>query len=241
MTVKRAVILAGGLGTRLRPYTTVLPKPLMPIGDRPILDVVIRQLARAGFERVTIATGYLGELIEAFFRDGSGYGVSVDYFREREPLGTVGSLALIEGLDDDFLVMNGDVLTDIDYSALLERHRQLDPAATIAMRRRDIQVSLGVMQFDRSDDPTRVTDYIEKPTMSYDASMGVYCFAPRVVEHIEAGVRLDFPDLILKLIAAGETVRAWPSNDYWLDIGRHDDYEQAQDEFSRLRHRFLPD
>ena len=116
--MSRAVILAGGLGTRLRPYTTVLPKPLMPVGDRPILDIVIRQLARAEFERITIATGYLAELIEAFFGDGSRYGVAIDYFREDEPLGTVGALSLIDGLDDDFLVMNGDILTDIDYSAL---------------------------------------------------------------------------------------------------------------------------
>ena len=116
--MSRAVILAGGLGTRLRPYTTVLPKPLMPVGDRPILDIVIRQLARAEFERITIATGYLAELIEAFFGDGSRYGVAIDYFREDEPLGTVGALSLIDGLDDDFLVMNGDILTDIDYAAL---------------------------------------------------------------------------------------------------------------------------
>ena len=132
--MRRAVILAGGLGTRLRPYTTVLPKPLMPIGDRPILDIVIRQLAAAGFEQVTIATGYLAELIEAFFGDGSRHGVPIDYFREDEPLGTVGALSLIEGLDEDFLVMNGDILTDLDYRALLDRHCEGGQAATIAAR-----------------------------------------------------------------------------------------------------------
>jgi NDP-sugar pyrophosphorylase family protein len=237
----RAVILAGGMGTRLYPYTTVLPKPLMPIGDRPILDIVIRQLVRAGFERVTIATGYLAELIEVFFGDGSAYGIAIDYFREREPLGTVGSLALIDGLEQDFLVMNGDVLTDIDYAELLSRHIGSGDAATIASHERQVQISLGVMRFEREDDPRAVTDYIEKPTISYEVSMGVYCFAPRVIERIEPGSRLDFPDLILRLIAAGERVRAWRSTDYWLDIGRHDDYEQAQDEFNRLRHRFLPE
>jgi NDP-sugar pyrophosphorylase family protein len=239
--MRRAVILAGGLGTRLRPYTTVLPKPLMPVGDRPILDIVIRQLVRAQFERVTIATGYLAELIEAFFGDGSRYGVEVDYFREEEPLGTVGALSLIDGLDEDFLVMNGDVLTDLDYSALLAHHREGGQAATIAAHSRDVQISLGVMRFDAGDDPTRVTDYIEKPSTSYEVSMGIYCFSPRVREHIPAGQRLDFPDLVLRLIAAGETVRAWRSEDHWLDIGRHDDYEQAQDEFNQLRHKFLPD
>jgi NDP-sugar pyrophosphorylase family protein len=237
----RAVILAGGLGTRLRPYTTVLPKPLMPVGDRPILDIVIRQLARARFDRITIATGYLAELIEAFFGNGSRYGVAIDYFREDQPLGTVGALSLIDGLDQDFLVMNGDILTDIDYAALLERHRSGGQSATIAAHQREIQVSLGVMRFDQADDPTVVTGYIEKPTYAYVASMGVYCFAPSVRDHIPPGQRLDFPDLVLRLIEAGETVRAWRSEDHWLDIGRHDDYEQAQDEFNQLRDVFLPD
>ena len=239
--MRRAVILAGGLGTRLRPYTTVLPKPLMPVGDRPILDIVIRQLARAGFERITIATGYLAELIEAFFGDGARYGIPIDYFREEEPLGTVGALSLIDGLDEDFLVMNGDILTNIDYSALLDRHGDGGQAATVAAHERDIQVSLGVMLFQQEADPTRVTHYIEKPRLSYVASMGVYCFAPRVRQFIPQGQRLDFPDLVLRLIAAGETVRAWRSQDHWLDIGRHDDYEQAQDQFNQLRDVFLPD
>jgi NDP-sugar pyrophosphorylase family protein len=237
----RAVILAGGRGTRLRPYTTVLPKPLMPVGDQPILEIVIRQLARAGFDRVTIATGHLAELIEAFFNDGSKYGIPIDYFRETEPLGTVGALSLIGGLDDDFLVMNGDVLTDLDYRRLIDHHRQGAQSATIATHRRQVHISLGVMHFEHQQDPTRVTDYVEKPTMSYEVSMGIYCFSHRVLEHIPAGQRLDFPDLVLRLIAAGETVRAWRSEDYWLDIGRPDDYEQAQDEFGRLRQRFLPD
>ncbi len=235
------MILAGGLGTRLRPYTTVLPKPLMPVGDRPILDIVVRQLARAGFDRITIATGYLAELIEAFFGDGSRYGIPIDYFREEEPLGTVGALSLIDGLDHDFLVMNGDILSDIDYSALLERHREGGQMATIAAHEREVEVSLGVMRLEDGTDPTLVTGYVEKPVLSYVVSMGVYCFAPRVREHIPAGQRLDLPDLVLRLIASGEAVRAWRSEDHWLDIGRHDDYEQAQDEFSQLRHRFLPD
>jgi NDP-mannose synthase len=239
--LKRAVILAGGEGTRLRPYTTVLPKPLMPIGDRPVLDIVVRQLKAHGFERITMATGYLAELIEAFFRDGESYGIAIDYFREHEPLGTVGALALIDGVsDDDVLVMNGDVLTDIDYGALLERHRSSDAAATIATKERQIQVSLGVLRFADADDPTRLTGYDEKPAIDYIASMGVYCFAPRALAHIEPGERLDFPDLVLRLIAAGDIVRSWLSEDYWLDIGRHDDYEQAQEEFESVRDRLIP-
>lgn len=238
--MKRAVILAGGLGTRLRPYTMVLPKPLMPIGDRPVLDIVVRQLRAAGFERITIATGHLAELIEAFFGDGARFDVPIDYFRESEPLGTVGALALIGGLDEPFLVMNGDVLTDMDYAALLTRHIASDAAATIASKHRDVQISLGVMRFGEQQDPTRLTDYIEKPMLGYDASMGVYCFDPSVIEHIEPGGRLDFPDLVLRLLANGDVVRAWHSEDYWLDIGRPDDYERAMDDFDAMRDRLIP-
>jgi NDP-mannose synthase len=238
---RRAIVLAGGLGTRLRPYTTVLPKPLMPVGDRPILDIVIRQLKAAKFDQVTIVTGYLAELIEAFFRNGESYDIPIDYFRESDPLGTVGALSMIEGLGDgDFLVMNGDVLTDIDYAGLLDRHSESGAAATIATKKRDVQISLGVLMFGDAEDEERLTGYMEKPKIRYEASMGVYCFSPRVLEHIERGVRLDFPDLVLRLIEADEQVRAWRSDDYWLDIGRHDDYETAMEEFEEIRSRLIP-
>lgn len=237
----RAVVLAGGRGTRLRPYTVVLPKPLMPVGDRPVLDIVVRQLRNAGFERLTVSTGYLAELIEAFLRDGRSYGIAVDYFRETHPLGTVGSLALIEGLEEPFLVMNGDVLTDLDYRRLLDDHTASDAIATIATCRREVEISLGVLHFGEEADPARLTGYVEKPHIDYEASMGVYCFSPRVVEYIERGEHIDFPDLILRLLDAGETVRGWRSDAYWLDIGRHEDYEQAQEEFERVRHRLLPE
>ncbi|HYH59245.1 MAG TPA: sugar phosphate nucleotidyltransferase [Thermoleophilaceae bacterium] len=238
----RAVVLAGGKGTRLRPYTTVLPKPLMPVGDRPILDIVVRQLKAAGFERITISTGYLAELIEVFFRDGEKFGIPIDYYREDEPLGTVGALAMIDGLgDSDFLVMNGDVLTDLDYAKLLDDHRESGAAATIATKQRDVPIELGVLVFGDGGDQTKVTGYMEKPKVRYEASMGVYCFAPRALEYIEKGKPLDFPTLVLKLIEAGETVRSWRSDDYWLDIGRHDDYEAAQAEIEELKDRLIPD
>jgi NDP-sugar pyrophosphorylase family protein len=236
----RAVILAGGEGTRLRPYTAILPKPLMPIGDRPVLDIVIQQLRAAGFERVTIATGYLAELIEAFFRDGQAYDVAIDYFREHEPLGTVGALAQMEGLDEPFLVMNGDVLTDLDYVAMLDHHAASGATVTVASTHRHVNISLGVMEFDDQQAPERVTGYVEKPTHSYEVSMGVYCFHPRALEYIEAGVRLDFPDLILRLLDAGERVEAWRPEAYWLDLGRQDDYELAITEFEEMRARLLP-
>jgi NDP-mannose synthase len=237
----RAVILAGGLGMRLRPYTAVLPKPLMPVGDRPVLDVVVRQLRHHGFGHQTIAVGHLAELIEAFLRDGREYGVHIDYHREREPLGTAGALATVEGLSEPFLVMNGDVITDLDYRALLDHHRASGAAATIATITRDVQVSLGVLHFDEGDGRgDRLTSYEEKPRYEFEASMGVYAFHPRALEHLTAGERLDFPDLIRRLLAAGEDVRAFRSDCYWLDIGRHEDYEQAQEEFERMRHRLLP-
>lgn len=241
--MKRAVILAGGQGMRLRPYTAVIPKPLMPVGDRPVLDIVVRQLKHAGFERITIATGYLAELIEAFFGDGSNYGIPIDYYRETEPLGTVGALALIDGLNEDFLVMNGDTLTDMDYTGLLDRHSLSGAAATIATTEREVQISLGVLHFDDqngSHGSHVLTGYTEKPQIKYQASMGVYCFSPHAIEHINTGERLDFPDLILRLLAAGQEVRGWVCEDYWLDIGRHDDYERAQAEFERMRDRLIP-
>jgi NDP-sugar pyrophosphorylase family protein len=238
----RVVVLAGGRGTRLRPYTAVLPKPLMPVGDRPILDIILRQLRRYGFGRVTIATGHLAQLVETFFGDGASHGLSIDYHREREPLGTVGALATIEGLSRGaFLVMNGDVLTDLDFGELVAEHNRSGAAATIAVARRTVQVSLGVLHFDDGADGARVTDYVEKPALDYEASMGVYCFAPRVLEQLEPGVYLDFPDLVLRLVKAGELVRAWRPDAYWLDIGRHDDYEQALGDFERMRSRLLPD
>jgi NDP-mannose synthase len=234
-------VLAGGLGTRLLPYTTVLPKPLMPIGDRPVLDIVLRQLRRHQFDRVTIATGHLAELIEVFFGDGSRHDIPVDYFREERPLGTVGSLALIEGLDDDFLVMNGDVLTDMDYAELMASHRASGAAATIAVKERTVQIELGVFEFDDNGQPDRITSCVEKPKLEYHASMGIYCFSPSVLRFIEPGVALDFPDLVQRLLDAGEHVRGERSDCYWLDIGRHDDYEQALEEYNQMRHVLVPE
>jgi NDP-mannose synthase len=236
----RAIVLAGGTGMRLRPYTAVIPKPLMPIGDRPVLDIIVRQLKHAGCERITISTGYLAELIEVFFGDGSKYGVPIDYFRESKPLGTVGSLGLISDLAGDFLVMNGDILTDLDYSRFLSDHQASDAIATIATCARDVEISLGVPQFDDRRDPTRLTGFVEKPRINYQASMGVFCLSARAVRYIGAGEHVHLPDLVLRLIQNGEVVRAWPSNNYWLDMGQHDDYEAAVADFERIRDRLLP-
>lgn len=233
----KAVILAGGKGRRLRPFTTVLPKPLMPLGEMPIVEVVLRQLAANGFEEVTLAVGYLAELMMAYCGDGSKFGLQVRYSREEQPLGTAGPLALVEGLDDTFLVMNGDVLTTLDLPALVARHRASGAAATIATHRRQQQINYGIIE---SDDDDRVTAYIEKPVHHYQVSMGVYVLEPAVLTRITPGEYLDLPDLVRQLMAEGQPVMAYPFDGYWLDIGRHDDYEQAVEEFEAMQAQLLP-
>jgi len=234
----RAVILAGGKGTRLAPYTTVLPKPLMPIGDVPILEVVIRQLQHYGFQQITLAVGYLAELLMAYFNDGHRYGVEITYSREERPLGTAGALSLIHDLNETFLLMNGDVLTTLDYGDLIRYHKTEGGVATIATHRRGVKVDLGVLE---TNDRHRVVDYIEKPTLYYQASMGIYVFEPEVLRYIEPAQALDFPELIKRLLAAGRDVVSYPYEGYWLDIGRPDDYAQAVQDFERLRTQFIPE
>ena len=234
----QAVILAGGKGRRLRPYTTVLPKPLMPLGEMPIIEVVLRQLAASGFCQVTVAVGYLAELLMAYCGDGRKFGLDLSYSREETPLGTAGPLALIDGLagGDSFLVMNGDVLTSLDFAALVQRHQASGAAATIATHQRQQQINYGIIE---SDDADRVTAYIEKPQYHYQVSMGVYVLTPAVLEYIPRDHYLDLPDLVRTLMAAGRPVRAYPFDGYWLDIGRHDDYEQAMEEFEAMRPMLL--
>lgn len=234
----QAVILAGGKGRRLRPYTTVLPKPLMPLGEMPIIEVVLRQLAASGFCQVTVAVGYLAELLMAYCGDGRKFGLDLSYSREETPLGTAGPLALIDGLagGDSFLVMNGDVLTSLDFAALVQRHQASGAAATIATHQRQQQINYGIIE---SDDADRVTAYIEKPQHHYQVSMGVYVLTPAVLEYIPRGHYLDLPDLVRTLMAAGRPVLAYPFDGYWLDIGRHDDYEQAVEEFEAMRPMLL--
>lgn len=234
----RAVILAGGKGTRLYPYTITFPKPLMPVGDTPILEVVLRQLRYYGVDEAIMAVGHLAELLMAYFGDGEKFGLRISYSRETEPLGTAGPLALIGGLDSTFFVMNGDVLTTLNYAEMLAFHRQRGAVATIASHQRDARIDLGVIE---SDAGGWITDYIEKPTFHYQVSMGIYLFEPSVLRFIEKGQRLDFPDLVLKLVAAGEKVQVYPFEGPWLDIGRPDDYEAATAEFAQLRRDFLPE
>ncbi len=228
----KAVVLAGGKGTRLRPYTTVLPKPLMPIGDMPILEIMLRQMKRAGVSEVYLTVGHLAEILRAFFKDGQQFGLKIHYSYEDKPLGTAGPLSLLDGLADTFLVTNGDVLTTLDLADLVSYHRTSGAVATIAMQARQVKVDLGVLKFD---DQYQLTGYIEKPTYDFHVSMGIYVFEPEVLSLIPHNDYLDFPDLVLKLIEKGEKVVGYPFEGYWQDLGRPDDYEQALSDFDQMR------
>jgi NDP-sugar pyrophosphorylase family protein len=233
----KAVILAGGKGTRLAPYTTVFPKPLMPIEGMPILEVVVRQLAHFGIRDLIFAVSRQSEpLLSAYFGDGSQFGVKVAYTREDEPLGTAGPLSRMKNLPSSFLVMNGDILTTLDYGRLIRYHEQRKPMITIAMSQKKVSIDYGVLEFDAAH---RLTHYREKPVLSYSVSMGVYVFDREVLTWIPRDRYFDFPDLIQKLLKKGEKILCYPSQDFWLDIGRHEDYEEAQKRFQKMRRKLL--
>jgi NDP-mannose synthase len=231
----QALILAGGKGTRLKPFTNAIPKPLMPVGDLPILEIVLRQLRRQGVTRITLAVNHLARLIEAFFGDGSRLGLDIAYSLEETPLGTAGPIRLIVALHDDFLVMNGDLLTTIDCSDLFERHKATGAVATVATFKKEVKIDLGILQIDGG----RFVDYIEKPTYHFTVSMGIYAMNRRVVDYIPQGEKFDMPDLILALHRAGEKVFCYSGDYDWLDIGRLDDYEQAVMIFEANRNAYL--
>lgn len=234
----KAVILAGGKGTRLAPYTTILPKPLMPIGDMPILEILLSQMRRAGVQEVILTVGHLAEFLRAFFNDGSRLGLKIGYSYEDEPLGTAGPLSLIkERFDSTFLVANGDVLTTLDLKDLIAFHKQSGCAATIAMHKRQVRIDLGILQLNGKNE---LTGYIEKPSYDFHVSMGIYVFEPRVLEYIPENSYLDFPDLVHKMLENGERIAGYPYNGYWQDLGSPGDYEQAVKDFDALRAQFLP-
>ena len=233
---KHAVILAGGRGTRLRPYTVVLPKPLMPIGNYPILEVVIRQLAQHGFERITLAVNHQAELIKAFCGDGAKWGIGIDYSLETEPLGTMGPLRLMPDLPEHFLIMNGDVLTDLDYAAFHREHVEYNRLFTISSHRREHRADYGVLELgpDR-----RLRNFQEKPTTSYEVSMGVYMASREILRFLPPAGPYGFDGLMLEFLRQGRPVDVKSFEGYWLDIGRPDDYAQAIEEFDAMKGRFL--
>ncbi len=227
--MKKAVILAGGRGRRLAPFTVAFPKPLVPVGDRAVLEILVRSLVRAGITEIVLAVDHLAELIMAYvaghpeLRDLARY----RFVRDVKPSGTAGPLARIEGLDETFLVCNGDLLTGLDFEALVEHHRSSGATLTVAVHRKPVKLGLGVLDIDEGG---RVTRYTEKPVLHYDVSMGVYVYEPRALGYITPGEYLDFPDLVTRLIDAGERVGAWRNDAYWLDIGNPDDYARAQED-----------
>jgi NDP-sugar pyrophosphorylase family protein len=230
------VILAGGLGTRLKPYTVVLPKPLMPIGEYPILEVIIRQLASQGFRRITMAVNHQASLIQAFFGDGCKWGLHIDYSLEQQPLGTIAPLSLIPDLPETFLLMNGDVLTDLDYQKLVDVHLRSGKLFTISAAVRRHIIDYGVLETNGGH---RLTGFREKPSVEYLVSMGVYVVNRSLLGRIPAGQKFSFDELMLDMLQHGYDVNVEPYKGYWLDIGRPDDYMQAIEEFERSRSTFL--
>ena len=237
--VPHAVVLAGGKGTRLRPFTETLPKPLVPIaGGPPILEIVLRQLARQGFGLVTIAIGHLGAQIEAAVGDGARFGLSVDYAVETKPLGTMGPvIAILDRLPEHFLVLNGDVLTDLPYAALLGDHVASAAPLTIGTYRRQVEVDYGVLEVHGDE----VIGFREKPNLDYAVSMGVYGLSRGTLSAYPRGRPFGFDELVLDLLSQGRSPRSFPFAGFWLDVGRPEDYERANDDFVRLKPRFLPD
>ncbi len=231
----KAVILAGGRGRRLEPYTTVLPKPLMPVQDRPVIEIIIRKLVSSGFDEVHIAAGHLASLLQAYLGDGSRYGALISYSVEPSPLGTIGPLRLLrdELKDEPFLVMNGDVLTDMDLREFWEFHLSTGTLLTIAVTERKIDMDFGVAEIEND----RIVGYHEKPTISHWVSMGIYAMRPDVLELIPEGY-FDLPQLVHNLIGSGE-VAAFKHRGFWLDIGREDDFRYAQELSTELLQKIM--
>ena len=234
--VKCAVILAGGKGTRLKPYTVVLPKPLMPIGEFPIMEVIVRQLADCGFGRITMAVNHQAEIIKAYFGDGSKWGVAIDYSMEDVPLGTMGPLKLIHNLPEDFLVMNGDILTDLNFSRFYDEHLKNNRMFSISSFSRVQNVDYGVLETDGSDS---LIGFQEKPSNTYQVSMGIYMVNKKVLSYISAEKVYGFDNLMLDLLESKSPVHVEKFDGYWLDIGRPDDYMKAIEEFDRMKEFFI--
>jgi NDP-sugar pyrophosphorylase family protein len=232
-----AVILAGGKGTRLKPFTMTIPKPLLPLGDVPILEVVIRQLAAAGIARLVLTLGHMAHLFTASIGNGSRWGAHIEYCFEEEPLGTAGSLRLIKDPEETFIVMNGDILTTLDYRGLVVAHKNRNAWATVAVTRREVTIDYGVVVTTENG---LLNDYREKPTIHYEVSMGINIISRKCLDFIPPMQKFDMPQLMLMLQRAGKPVACYKTDCYWRDIGRFDDYKDASEDFVADRSRFLP-
>jgi len=221
----KVVIQAGGKGMRLRPYTTVLPKPLLPVGSKPVLELLLRWVRRNGGQEVYITTGYLGHLIRAFCGDGGQWDLRITYSEESEPLGTIGALNLLrEELDAPFLVINGDVLTDLNIGAFVRSHRASGAALSVATMQRSIRMDFGVIEAEKGN----IVNFREKPYLNHLVSMGIYCMEPEVLSHIPRGVPFGFDDLVFRMLDGNAPVNTFQHNGFWLDVGRIEDFEKAQ-------------
>jgi NDP-sugar pyrophosphorylase family protein len=221
----KIVIQAGGKGTRLQPYTTILPKPLMPVGSKPVLELLLRWARRNGAQDVYITTGYLGHLIRTFCGDGSQWDLRITYSEEREPLGTIGALTLLrDELEDTFLVINGDVLTDLNLGDFVRAHRRSGAALTLAAMQRSTRMDFGVIETEAG----RVVHFREKPQLNHLVSMGIYCMEPEMLQHIPAGIPFGFDDLAFHMLATKEPINFFLHNGTWLDVGRIEDFQKAQ-------------
>lgn len=235
-TPAMAVILAGGKGARLKPFTMSIPKPLLPLGDAPILEIVLHQLAQAGVKRVVLTLGHMAHLFSAVIGNGQRFGLDVEYYTEDQPLGTAGSLRLIENPSPEMLVMNGDILTTLDYAALLHHHREARAQATIALHKRSVHIDYGVIEQDAQGHLDR---YIEKPKIDYRVSMGINIVSAASLALIPEGRKFDMPDLMLAIKGSGGRVACYLTDCYWQDIGRFDDFEQASADFAADPERFV--
>lgn len=232
----QAFILAGGLGTRLRPFTATIPKPLLPLGELPIIEVVLQQLAGHGFEKVTIALNHLAPLFHAVVGDGQRFGLDVEYVLENEPLGTAGALSLLDDAPDHILVMNGDVLTTLDFASLYRNHVASGAEASVSVSQRQVYIDYGVLDYDSDG---WLEQYTEKPSLSYSVSMGVYVLSRTAIDRIPDDTRYDIPTLLQDLMADGHRIRCYPTDCYWQDIGRVDDYERANADFTESPEKFI--
>lgn len=229
MCRKTAVILAGGKGTRLYPYTIAMPKPLVPIGDKPILEIILRQLVRQGIDNIYLAVNHQAELIQAYCGNGDKYGATITYVLEDKPLGTMGPLKKIGGLPEDFFILNGDVLSDMDYNSLMQYHKESGNIFTISSYKRVQYVDYGVLEIAGN----KLTGFQEKPRLRYNVSMGIYVASRNVLEYIPEDVYYGFDQLMLRLLAKSLAVSVKEHKGYWLDIGRPDDYQQAAEDYEK--------
>ena len=228
---KRAIILAGGKGTRLKPYTMALPKPLVPINETPILEIIIKQLINNGFNHITITVSHMAEIIQAFFNNGSKWGIKIDYSLEEKPLSTMGPLSLINNLPENFLIMNGDVLSDIHFSALMEKHIDSNSIFTVSSYKREQKCDYGVLEVGTNN---RLVGFKEKPVVEYDVSMGIYIANKKILDYIPFNQAYGFDQLMLDLIEDKNPATVIRHSGYWLDIGRPEDYEQACKDYARM-------